>query len=205
MVIVDNIRNCTFSLNGRKFSNAYFISNTRLIDQLSSSGRNVTMRADSVIHWLNTVQPFSTQELAFLADCLSWELAAQNLTIINQSKISTAFNPLIDASKQNLQVEIERHREFVAEKYGANPSEAFSDVPDIVLPIVMDSLNAQLADHLHKQLEAEKALRIETQKKLRMDEKDYKHLSELKAKESHRQFKARSKARKNKGKNRKKK
>jgi hypothetical protein len=196
LLIVDMVRNGCYSLNGKKFNNAYFVSNTRIIDQITKSNRNVTMRADAVIHWFNTIQPFDSNEVSYLADCLAWELAERGLSIVSRTKIISVFGPLINASKHQLEEEQIRHRELIAERFGENGARAFNDVPDIYLPIVMEATFTDLAKELAKKLEEERKLRETIQNGKKMDEKAYAELSELKAKEARRIYEARLKARK---------
>jgi hypothetical protein len=55
------------------------------------------------------------------------------------------FGPLIDASQENLDSELLRHRELVAEVYGEDASRAYADVDPLDAPLVVSTSNAQRA------------------------------------------------------------
>ena len=63
LIIVRDIREGTLSLKGQRFSDAYFVSNTRLIDDVSGHALPITMRPEAALQWLTTITPCSVEEL----------------------------------------------------------------------------------------------------------------------------------------------
>jgi len=185
LIIIKQLRNKTFKISGQPFSNAFFISHTRIIDELSGNGAHITMQPEALLQWISTICPVSVEELSVLTSNLIFELTEYNLNIIDKSKLSFVFGPLINASKEKLKEEIENHRESIYEKYGAQSATAFSNINDLNAPVVIESYYAQKAADLEKKLiEASKA-----EKHARISEKDRIELERLRIEKKQRQQK----------------
>ena len=151
VIIIRNLRNKNFSINDREFENAYFISNTRIIDDIDPRFP-ITMRPEAVTQWLSTVTPCNPEELGSLFSGLFWELSEHGLAIINKSTLQTAFAPLVTASTSQLQEEVKKHQVLISQRYGENADKAFSKVNDLDIPIVMHSFYAQRVETLEQRL-----------------------------------------------------
>jgi hypothetical protein len=197
LIIIRNLRNGSFKFSGQKMSDAYFVSHTRVIDDVSGSGRPLTMRPEAVLQWLSTITACPPDELDCLFDNLLWELSERGLAILNRKKIEVVFSPLVHASRERLQEEIETHRILVGRRFGADPEKAFSEVSDLELPIVLESYYVQRSKELEKELEEERKSKelLRTQIPKGLSEKERRELKILRAKQKQKKKGALSKRR----------
>jgi hypothetical protein len=70
LIIVEKIRDHIFKIDDVEPEDAYFISNTRAIDQVTEKSLPITMRPSSVLQWLSTLTPTDTTELSGLVNAL---------------------------------------------------------------------------------------------------------------------------------------
>lgn len=191
LITIKNLRNKTFKISGQPVSNAFFISHTRIIDELAGHGSHVTMRPEAILQWIATIDPASVEELSVLTSNLLFELTEYNLDIIDKSKLRIVFSSLIDASKEKLYEETVMHRTLIAETYGEPSVQAFNDVADLDAPVVIESYYAQKAKALEeKLLEASKA-----QEEARVSGKERTELERLRAEKKQRQQKTKKQKR----------
>lgn len=194
LIIIRSIRNGSFRLAGRAFSDAYFVSNTRVIENLTGPERPVTMRPEAILQWLSTLTVCQPDELSFLINGLLWELSERQLSILDKQRLGI-FAPLTVASRERLQEEEVTHRAFIAQRYGEDASKAFKEVTDLEAPVVLKSYSLQKAEQLEKELDRERK-RVEVlQAQARLTEKERQELEELKTREKFRRQKALSKKR----------
>ena len=185
LLTIKYLRDGVFKIFGQSVSNAFFISHTRIIDELSGYGTHITMRPEGILQWFATINTASVDELSILTSNLLAELAEYNLDIIDKSKLRIVFMPLIDASKEKLNDEIEKHRVLISERYGEQSVKAFSDVYDLSAPVVLESYYAQKAADLERKLlEASKA-----EKHAKISEKERAELEQLRIEKKQRQQK----------------
>lgn len=194
LIIIRKLRDKSFKINNQNVTNAYFISHTRVIDELGG-GYRITMRPEAIQQWVTTISPFNLEELGFLTDSLLWELAEGHFSIVDKSRLQLAFSPFIDASKEKLQEVTERHRILISQRYGEETIKAFNESNNLDTPIILESLYAQIAESLGKELQLEKKLRESVQRGAKLSDKERKELVRLQAKERKRKLKALSKKR----------
>lgn len=195
LLIINNLRKGAFKFNGQTLSDAWFVSHTRAIDEVAGSGLPITMRPQAVIQWLSTVTACAADELSSLVNGLLWELSERGLAIIDRTRIQTVFSPLIVASKEKLQEELESHRVLIARRYGEDASKAFNEVSDLELPVVLESFYAQKAAELEMQLKKETATKEALKAQAQISGKDRQRLAILEAKQKARHREALSKKR----------
>ena len=182
LIIIRNLRNKTFTFDDKAMENAYFISNTRVIDGDGiQSGTPITIRPEAITQWLSTITPCSPDELRFLCDRLFGELSERGFAIVDKSRLQTVFSPLIDASKSKLQEELARHRTLIAQRYGERAEEAFSQVSDLDASTVMHSFYAQRTEELELRLE-----KMSAQTRTNLPDKDRQELEILRSEKAFR-------------------
>lgn len=195
LIIVRNLRGGTFRLEGKTLTDVYFVSHTRVIDTVAGPGLPITMRPEAALQWLSTVTACAAEELGVLVNGLLWELAERGLAILDRTRLQVAFSPLIVASRERLQEELESHRVLIARRYGEDADKAFTEASELDLPVVMDSYYAQKSAELEKQLMEEKKAREAIQAQASLTEKERRELAILQAKEKQRRQKALSRQR----------
>jgi len=173
LLAVRYLRAGTFGLADQRFVDGYFLSHSRVIDEVVRD-RPVTMRPQAVHQWLSTLTNCGPDELGVIVNCILGELSERGMSIVNEGHIRAVFGPLIDGSRARLQEERERHRDLIAERYGERQASAFGDVSPLDIPFVAESYFAQ------KSRDLEAALRA-AQAKASLDAKERQELQTLRA------------------------
>ena len=154
--MVQGIRSEMLGVPGSDCSNAYFISNTRIIDQVGRSALPITMKPEAAIQWLVTLHPCPLEELGALTSGLLWELQERGQELVDPQTLLTAFNPLIAASEQARDTEVARLRTLTGNVYAGAAEALSTQLADLEVPIVLESTNAQFVRALQQELEEER-------------------------------------------------
>src|SRR5262249_4097998 len=128
VLIVENTREKKFRINQGMLSNAYFVSNTRVVDRIRDSGRPITMRPAALLQWLSTIRACSSAELTGLTNGILWELSERGYEVVDRTTIRQTFSPLINASREQLLEECQTHGVLLAEQYGECADRAFQEL-----------------------------------------------------------------------------
>jgi len=195
LIIIKNIRKKEFKIINKDFSNAYFISNTRIIDEISETNLPITMRLATALQWLATITSCGIDELSFLFNNLLGELLDKGFEIVDKGKLQNSFSHLIDASKEKLEEEIETHKVLISQRYGENAIHAFNETSLLEKPFLYCGYYAQKAEALAMELEAEKKKQSEDKRPKKIEAKERDELERLRMKEKERRDKALSKKR----------
>jgi hypothetical protein len=205
LIIVEKLRDGVFAPDGEHVRDAYFISNTRAIDQVKKATLPVTMRPGSLLQWLNTLTPTDTNELTGLVSALLWEMSENGYTVVDKKHIQNTFSPLISASEGELKEELATNRVLMANRYGESSEKAFSELRGIEVPVVLHSIYAQRAADLEKKLKSETEARQAAVATASLSDSERRDYLRLKAKQKEKHLRAKSKQRAAKSGQRKKK
>lgn len=187
VVLISQIRENFIHLSNLPCKSAFFVSNTRILDDLAHHQNvPVTMQSEQLLHWLATLAPIPDVEITAFTSSLLGELAALGLAVVDERKLHRVFGPLISAGKEALAEELEKHGDLVADAYGADALLAFSDVSDLEAPIVADSLHRQRAEYLEAVVAREKQAREEADRRATMSQRDKADLDRLKRRQEER-------------------
>lgn len=145
LIVVEQLRARAFGLRGTAVGNAFFMSPTRVIDDVSRESRAVTMRPEAALQWITTLSGSTPEELAVLTDTLLADMEVRDLQIIDPKMLEVTFSPLVNASRERLHEEREKHRALLSVRYG---DQAFQNVASADTPVVLDSLLLQQVDNL---------------------------------------------------------
>jgi hypothetical protein len=203
LIIVEKLRDQEFRMDGVQVEDSYFISNTRVIDQVKSTSLPITMRPSSILQWLSTLTPTDTHELTGLVSALLWEMSERGFTVVDKKHIQNTFSPLISASESELRQELAVNRALMANRYGEASERSFSDLSGIEVPVVLHSIYAQRALELEKRLHIETAAKQAALATAGLNDEERKDYLRLRAKQKERHLRSKSKQRG--GKSRKKK
>lgn len=193
LLVVRNLRARKFTLENRTISNAYFLSHTRVVDEVAGPGLPITMRPEAALQWVATLAGCGVDELALLTNGLVWELSERGVAMVDTSRLHAVFSPLVAASKEKLEEEVEHHRALIAQRYGEDAEKAFRELNELDVPIVLESYYAQRAEELAKRVADEERKRKEAQVQAKMSEKDAAELRRLRAEQTLREGKKRAK------------
>jgi hypothetical protein len=195
LILVKYVRTGGFRLDGRDLRGAYFVSNTKVIDDVASLGTPVTMRPDAVLQWLATLRPGDLKDLQVLTSNLISELSTRDFSIVDRSQLEWVFSPMTSRTWEQFREESERHQVLIGQRLGENPEKAFADADPLMLPIVFDSANAQVAASAVSQLtDTEERLKA-VQAKARIADRDRERLAKLEQGERQRKRKTQNRQR----------
>ena len=183
LLTVRYLRNEKFHYPGRETNNAFFISNTRAIDELADVKAPITMRPEAVLHLLTTLRPVDVRELAFLTDELLSELDQRGFSVVDRQRLMHVFGPLINASREDLQEVLARHRELLAEKYGEASTHAYAEVDPLDAPAALLMAQTQRAAMLEVELNRSKGREANLAKEARLTEQERSELEKLRVDE----------------------
>jgi hypothetical protein len=201
-ILVDTIRSGQLGLDGRHFRQAFFVSNSRVVDFVGGHGERVTMRAESVLQWLGTLGGASPEELSCLVDGLLWELADEGLAVVNRQRLIRVFAPTIDASISNLGEQISQYQVLTSEEYGEDARLAFHDPLDA--PLIERALLVQRAATAEEERDRERVAKLAAERRARMTARDEAELTRLRGRAEERRRKAERRKRANKSRPRRK-
>jgi hypothetical protein len=142
MVLVEGLRIGRFRFGERTASRAFFISNTRIIDEIARLEPPIVMRPEATLEWLLTLRPASIEDVSTLASNLLWELQERGQGLVDPQLLSVAFRPLIEASEARKGEELERLRRLEADRY-AGFKASLTTAHGLDLPVVVDAMYAQ--------------------------------------------------------------
>ena len=157
-VLVQNLRSKRYTIDRETFEGAFFVSNSRFIDQLISVGLPVTMRQNILLQWLGTVAPFQESELPVLMDGLLWELTERGIDFVNRRKLKTVFSGTISAAKEEYPGIVAQHKILIASEWGVDPEMAFQEpIDDLDVLFLLPRHARQTIDRQQRELERVKA------------------------------------------------
>ena len=195
LVIVRHLRAGSMTLNGKKCTSAYFVSYTRILDELDTPGLPVTVRPEPLFHWLAALSPMPAEDLGVFTSNLLGELFQRGLSVVDDDRIRRTFTPLISAAKEDIEDQYKQHRTLTAQILGEDSGKAFSSLDEIDLPLAARALNRQRADHLEVELKQERAARAAAQKEAQLTDKQKRSLEDHRRKQDAKAAKSKKKKR----------
>jgi hypothetical protein len=154
LLVVQQLRSGHFHVEGQAVSNAFFVSQTRAIDTVAGDPTHpITIRPESVLQWLATLNGCGIDELATLTSGLLWELSERGFTIVDPARLVVTFGPLVTAAQDQLQDELERHHAVMAEAYGESSLSSFREAPPLDVPIMLQGIQSQRLVALQSEIE----------------------------------------------------
>jgi hypothetical protein len=190
VLVVEELRSSSFRIGSKDLSNAYFVSNTRVVDRLRDTGLPITMKPGAVLQWLSTVTPSAPSELSSLTSGILWELSERGYNIVDTKMLQQTFSPLINAAKEQLAEQKERLSALEANEYGAAAEEAFSNADDVDFAIGSHILLVQKAETLKQRLDVATEAKVKAERTARLSEDERSDYLRLKAKGKARREKA---------------
>lgn len=117
LLIVEGVRDRTIALPNGDYTNAYFISNTKIIDEVARADIAITMRPEAALQWLITLHPCSADDLVSLTSGLLWELQERGTDLVDTETLLTAFGPFLDVSSAEWGAEMARLRQLTNRRH----------------------------------------------------------------------------------------
>lgn len=156
LLIIRNLRAGASRDPDSPSTGAFFVSHTRVIDEVADYGLPVTMLPQAVLQLCATLTACSVDELTALTNGLFWEMSERDLNVVDKSALNMTFSGLISASRDRLEEEMAKHRSYIAAQYGEDGAKAFEDVEELEVPLLVESYFAQRSEALEEELAEEK-------------------------------------------------
>ncbi len=188
-----------------RWKDGYFVSPSRVIDNLDGIPRWIGLAPEGLIQWLATTRHWSSSTNDVLFELVLYELADAGVEVVPQAKLSHIFATIIDASKDRLQQVIEDNVDVFRELYGTDPDIAFRDVNALEWPDLAYRVERDIVRYMKNQVAAAEAAKVHAEAKAVLTEKQRKDLDRLKAGEATRKARRKRRARREASKPKKKK
>lgn len=130
---------------------SFFLSNTRIIDEVARAESPIVMRPEAALQWLLTLHHSTPEDLASLTTGLLWELQERGQNVVDAETLAVAFRPFLDASATRRDEEILRMQRLEDQKY-AGAAQSLRSVQPLDLPLVVESALVQRVADLEAQL-----------------------------------------------------
>jgi hypothetical protein len=204
-VVVDKIRSGELVAPVRKTKDAFFVSSTRVVDQLPMLNRRISLLPEGLAQWLWSSQNISTKHAGYVFDQILWELAQSGVQFVDQKTLLSRFSGVVEAARTELTSAIADRREYLLETYGPDPNRAFADADPLDLPRLANEAHAEILNAMERKLATSQSAVGAAQATARISQKEREELARLRAERDERQRKAGHKKRSAKSKKKKKK
>jgi hypothetical protein len=154
LVLVESVRSQSAPPALADATDAYFLSNTRIIDRVAQSDVAITMRPEAALQWLATLRPGTPDDLAALTSGLLWELQERGFDLVDKASLLRAYGPFLRATAELRDAEVARMRKLEGEKYAG---QEFGSVAPLDLPVVVESFAVQRVRQLEAELTEQRA------------------------------------------------
>ena len=152
-------------------SNAFFVTNSPILDGLGGRPQRLSIRPGSLHQWLLSAMPFTDEMAANIFDHLLLELVDTGVQFVPRERIVRAFGEIVQANREIIRKVTLEHKTLVEEMYGSVSATAFSDIDDLFVPGAADHLQVTLLRKSRQRLDAEIARRLRAEKRIRELEK----------------------------------
>ena len=142
-IIVDGIRRGNLRHPGAETQEAFFLSRTRVVDQLPKLERRICLLPEGLAQWLWSSQATSPRHAELVFQQLLWELAQGGVEFVDRATLLRRFSGVIEAAETNLKALISNRRESLVEKYGPDPDNAFKDADPLDLPRLTNEMSQE--------------------------------------------------------------
>ena len=178
-IIVDGIRHGKLQPPGAETQDAFFLSRTRVVDQLPNLERRICLLPEGLAQWLWSSQATSQRHAELVFQQLLWELAEGGIEFVDRATLLRRFSGVIEAAETDIEVLISSRREYLVDKYGPNPADAFKDADPLDLPRLADEVQKEAITKMERSLKEAKKREREARAAGKISEKDRNELARL--------------------------
>ena len=194
-IIVDGIRGGKLQSPGAEAQDAFFLSNTRVVDRLPNLERRICLLPEGLAQWLWSSQATSPRHAELVFQQLLWELAQGGVEFVDRATLLRRFSGVIEAAETDLKTLISSRREVLVEKYGPNPADAFTDADPLDFPRLADEVRQEALTKMEALLKAAEKREREARAAGKISEKDLNELARLRENQKEKRRKAQRKRR----------
>lgn len=195
VVVVGELRNGGFQLNHEIFQDAFFVSHSRILDNLPGMPPWICMTPTSLLNWQMAIREVSREDASALFDQILRELSHSGVVVLPRGQLVKVFSGVIDAAKDRVAELKRERRDLIRERYGADPDLAFKDCDPLAWPIIESQLERDIVEEYEAQLARERSVKTKLEEELKKSKRDDKEYMRLKAREDARRQKSKRRAR----------
>ena len=173
-ILLKNLRSGRYSIdNLDNTERVYFVSQSRIMDQIFQSEANVTWQPESLYRYLSAL-PGSQINSDLLQQCMLHEYYYAGVSFIDRSRYERFFGPSINAAKASYRKEKENYIKELEDTYTGNIDHAFKQTPDLEKPFFVAQMGWQLVEESkqREQIAVQRALNAEKKVEQLEAEKD---------------------------------
>ena len=173
-ILVKNLRSGKYSMvdleNERR---AYFISQSRIIDQ-AFQGETVTTWTPEALYRYLSALPGRQIDPDLLQQCMLHEYYYAGISFIDKDRYEHFFGPSIDASKASYEKEKENYIREIEDTYSGDLENAFEQTPDLEKPFFVTQMVWRQAEvsRQREKLATQRAIKAEAKIKQLESERD---------------------------------
>jgi len=126
---------------------------------------------------------------------LLWGLAQSGIGFVDNATLQRRFSGVIEAAESDLKAAISDRRQYLVEKYGPDPGNAFADVDPLDIPRYAAEVHKEALKQMEREIRAVQRREGEARAGARVSEKERAELIRLRARQQGKQRKAERKRR----------
>lgn len=194
-LIVDGVRRDTLQPPGTKAKDAFFLSSTRVVDRLPNLERRICLLPEGLAQWLWSSQTISPRHAELVFEQLLWDLAQGGVEFVDRSTLLRRFSGVVEAAETDLRTALRDRREYLVQRYGPNPDQAFSDADPLDFPRLASEVQQEVIERMEQEVIAAKQREQAARANARISEKDRAELAMLRGHQKENRRKAQKRRR----------
>ena len=171
-IVVDGIRSGRLQPPNFNARDAFFLSSTRVVDQLPNLPGRICLFPEGLAHWLWSAQATSPRHAELVFQQLLWELSQGGIQFVDRSTLLQRFSGVIEVAEFDLEAATTDRREYLVDKYGPNPKDAFADADPLDLPMFADEVRQEALARMQARVDQAQAHARDAKKAATLSDKD---------------------------------
>ena len=145
-VLLTNLRLGRYSIENLETADRfYFVSQSRIIDQVFQVDNLTTWTPESLFRYLSAL-PGRDLDPDLLQQCMLHEYFYAGISFIDRARYERYFGPAVDLAKASFDREVAGYIEDVEDRFGRSISDSFGDIPDLDKPFFIEQMGWKKAD-----------------------------------------------------------
>ena len=146
---------------------AFFLTDSRILDGLEGCPQRVCMTPEALHQWLLSTRQFTPEMAENVFDHLLLELMESGVEFVPNVRISKAFGSIVQAGREQIDRLVAEHRMVVESCYGVEHERMLSRIEDLLVVDAVEFLSNTILRERTSRLAVEETKRREAEKKLK--------------------------------------
>lgn len=162
-VLIKNVRLGKYLIDSlNNFGKVYFVSQSRIIDQVFQPNTSITWSPEALYRYLSTLPGHQTNP-DLLQECMLHQYYYAGISFIDKRRYMKFFGPYINAAKTSYEKEKANYINELEERFTRNIDDAYEKTPDLEKPFFVAQMAWRLAEESKKRekLASDRALDAE--------------------------------------------